>query len=417
LNKRIKLNLPFFIFKKLNSYRDKNNISSRIIKIAFFSVFLGFFVSLSAVSIGKGLQRSIKSKLYSINPDLVISTYENINRGVYTEKIKNIESVIDSIKNIKEINKVNYSIEVPSLISKNNIIETLIFKGLDDKYDYENINQFILKDENIIEKIEPNEIIISKNLFDQFNLSLNESLLLYFQTNSNQKIPNIRKYKIRGVFQTDFPDFDDNYLLGNLSSLQNLNGWGSNEFSAIEISLADKSNIDKIEKKINSLDPINRNNLVVQSVESKFQNIFNWVTIFDFNIILILVLMIIVSIISVIISTLCMVFERIKMIGILSSIGSSNRFIGRIFFYYGIEVLIKGILSGNLFFLLAYYIQNKYEIIRLNSSDYYVDSLPFILDFSILFYVNLTFIFISGFTLFLTFKSISKLVPIRNINT
>ena len=417
MNKRIKLNLPFFIFKKLKSNRDKNSISSRIIKIAFLSVFLGFFVSLSAVSIGKGLQYSIKSKLYSINPDLVISTYENINRELYSDKIKNIESLIDSVQLIKDIQKVNYSIEIPSIISKNNIIETIIFKGFDDKYSFENINQYILSDENKIEKLEPDEILISKNLFDQFNLSFNESLILYFQTDFNQKIPNVRYYKIRGVFQTDFPDFDNNYIIGNLISIQNLNNWNSFDYSAIEISLIDKSNIDLVEKKINSTDLLNINNLAIQTVESKFQNIFNWVSIFDFNIILILILMIIISIISVVISTLSMVFERIKMIGILSSIGSSNKIIGRIFFYHGFEVLIKGILAGNFIFFIVYYIQNKYEVIRLNPSDYYVDSLPFIIDFSIISYVNILFLFISGFTLFLTFKSISKLVPLKNINS
>lgn len=417
MNKRIKLNLPFFIFKKLKSNRDKNNISSRIIKIAFLSVFLGFFVSLSAVSIGKGLQYSIKSKLYSINPDIVISTYENINRGLYSDKIKNIESFLDSVQLIKDIQKVNYSIEIPSIISKNNLIETIIFKGLDDEYSFENINQFILSDENKIEKLEPDEILISKNLLDQFNLSFNESLMLYFQTDFNQKIPNVRYYKIRGVFQTDFPDFDNNYIIGNVTSIQNLNNWNSFDYSAIEISLIDKSNIDIVKKKISSIDLLNKNNLAIQTVESKFQNIFNWVSIFDFNIILILVLMIIISIISVVISTLSMVFERIKMIGILSSIGSSNKIIGRIFFYHGFEVLIKGILAGNLIFFVVYYIQNKYELIKLNPSDYYVDSLPFIIDFSIISYVNISFLFISGFTLFVTFKSISKLVPLKNINS
>ena len=57
------------------------------------------FVSLSAISIGKGLQIAIKDKLYSLSPDLVISTYENNSRGIASEKIKNFESVSSEIKN------------------------------------------------------------------------------------------------------------------------------------------------------------------------------------------------------------------------------------------------------------------------------------------------------------------------------
>ena len=172
---------------------------------------------------------------------------------MYSDKIKNIESFLDSVQLIKDIQKVNYSIEIPSIISKNNLIETIIFKGLDDEYSFENINQFILSDENKIEKLEPDEILISKNLLDQFNLSFNESLMLYFQTDFNQKIPNVRYYKIRGVFQTDFPDFDNNYIIGNITSIQNLNNWNSFDYSAIEISLIDKSNLDIVKKKLTQL--------------------------------------------------------------------------------------------------------------------------------------------------------------------
>ena len=68
---------------------DKSNISSRIIKIAIFSVFVGIFVSLSAVSIGKGLQVSIKETLFNISSDISISSYENNNRGITSTDAQN----------------------------------------------------------------------------------------------------------------------------------------------------------------------------------------------------------------------------------------------------------------------------------------------------------------------------------------
>ena len=94
LSKIFNLNLPFFIYRKLRSSNDKSNISSRIIKIAVISVFLGVFVSLSAISIGKGLQSAIKEKLYSLSADITISTYENNSRGIASEKIDNFHYLV-----------------------------------------------------------------------------------------------------------------------------------------------------------------------------------------------------------------------------------------------------------------------------------------------------------------------------------
>ena len=95
------MNLPLFhIYRKLKTNTDKSNISSRIIKIAIFSVFIGIFVSLSAVSIGKGLQKEIKEKLFNISSDISISNYENNNRGISSEIIQESENIIDEIKTL-----------------------------------------------------------------------------------------------------------------------------------------------------------------------------------------------------------------------------------------------------------------------------------------------------------------------------
>ena len=90
------LNLPLFIYNKLKSSSDKSNISSRIIKIAIFSVFLGVFISLCSISIGKGLQISIKDKLYSLNEGKWLEIPSNLPL-CYTKKIKD-QQWIKSLK-------------------------------------------------------------------------------------------------------------------------------------------------------------------------------------------------------------------------------------------------------------------------------------------------------------------------------
>tara|TARA_A100001011_G_scaffold84408_2_gene88213 strand:+ start:2895 stop:4145 length:1251 start_codon:yes stop_codon:yes gene_type:complete len=416
LNKIFNLNLPFFIYRKLRSSNDKSNISSRIIKIAVISVFLGVFVSLSAISIGKGLQIAIKDKLYSISSDLVISTYENNSRGIASEKINNFESVNSEIKNAFPTIKFEKIIEKPTLISVDNSFETVIFRGVNNGYNFRDFNKFIIGSK-IKNDITNNEIIISKSLSDKLKISVGQILTLYFQVNNNQRIPNVRSFNVSYIYETDFPDYDNNYIIGNLEILQNVYKWSKNDYANIEISIEDKSQISLIEKSISLLSSFEKNNLSTKTVQSKYTNIFSWISIFDFNILIITFLMILVAIISVVISLFILIFERIKMIGILTSMGSTNNSLSRIFIYQGIEIVLTGMIPANILFFTISVIQNSYGFLKLNPNDYYVETIPFFLEPYYIISLNLIFILISFIVLSITFVSITRFAPKLNINS
>ena len=416
MNKIFNLNLPFFIYRKLRSSNDKNNISSRIIKIAVISVFLGVFVSLSAISIGKGLQIAIKDKLYSLSPDLVISTYENNSRGIASEKINNFESIISEIKNALTDIEIEKTIEKPTLISVDNSFETVIFRGVNNGYNFRDFNKFIIGSK-IINDITNNEIIISKSLSDNLKILVGQNLTLYFQANNNQRIPNVRSFKVSHIYETDFPDFDNNYIIGNLETLQNVYKWSKNDFANIEISIEDKSQISLIEKSISLLNSFKKNNLSTKTVQSKYANIFSWISIFDFNILIITFLMILVAIISVVISLFILIFERMKMIGILTSMGSTNNSLSRIFIYQGIEIVLTGMIPANILFFTISVVQNSYGFLKLNPDDYYVETIPFFIDPYYIISLNFIFILISFIVLSITFVSITRFTPKLNINS
>ena len=416
MNKIFNLNLPFFIYRKLRSSNDKSNISSRIIKIAVISVFLGVFVSLSAISIGKGLQIAIKDKLYSLSPDLVISTYENNSRGIASEKINNFESINNEIKNTLKGIEIEKTIEKPTLISVDNSFETVIFRGVNNGYNFRDFNKFIIGSK-IKNDITNNEIIISKLLSDNLKILVGQNLTLYFQVNNNQRIPNVRSFKVSHIYETDFPDFGNNYIIGNLETLQNVYKWSKNDFANIEISVEDKLQISLIEKSISLLKSFEKNNLSTKTVQSKYANIFSWISIFDFNILIITFLMILVAIISVIISLFILIFERIKMIGILTSMGSTNNSLSRIFIYQGIEIILTGMIPANILFFTISAIQNSFGFLKLNPDDYYVETIPFILEPYYIISLNFIFILISIIVLSITFVSITRFTPKLNINS
>ena len=185
----------------------------------------------------------------------------------------------------------------------------------------------------------------------------------------------------------------------------------------IEISTKNNSNIMDIENSIMELESIELNNLSVKSIISKYENIFSWIAIFDFNILIITLLMVIVAIISVIISIFTMIFERVKMIGIMTSLGANEASLSKIFIYQGVNIFLKGMIPANITFLIIAIIQDKLKIIKLNPEDYYFDSIPFVIDPVYIFSLNFIFILITTIILSFTFVSVTKFSPIININS
>jgi lipoprotein-releasing system permease protein len=127
--------------------------------------------------------------------------------------------------------------------------------------------------------------------------------------------------------------------------------------------------------------------------------------------------MVAVAIISIIISIFTLIFERVKMIGIMTSLGANDSSLSKIFIYQGVNIILKGMIPGNIAFLITAIIQNKLKVIRLNPDDYYIDSIPFVIDLTYILSLNFIFILITTIVLSFTFVSVTKFSPILNINS
>jgi len=413
----IVLNLPYYIYKKLSRNKNKFTISSRIIKISTISVSIGILVTLISFSIGKGLQIEIKNKMFSIQSDIIISSYENIETGISLNPI-NKSNLLNSLINEGLVySNIFYSVDKPSLLLSNEDFESLIFRGLDNNYDIKKFNELFIKDGKDLNQINKNEILISSSLAQRNDIDLNQKIRIFFNKDFSQKIPNVRSFKVIGFFETEFLEFDNNVILGNIEDIKDIYSWENNDIGNLNIIIKNKDDIIAYEKILNSSNYLIENDLRASSVFSKNENIFNWISIFDFNIIIIVSVMILVALVNIIIALMVLIFERNKMIGILKSMGANNNLIRKIFLYKGADIIIKGLLYGNIIFFIIVFIQKSFNIIKLNSEDYYVDILPFHLDSKYILGLNALFISISIFVLWSTFSIISKISPSKIINS
>jgi lipoprotein-releasing system permease protein len=114
---------------------------------------------------------------------------------------------------------------------------------------------------------------------------------------------------------------------------------------------------------------------------------------------IILIIMIVVGVINMATALLVMILERSRMIGLLQTLGASNRLIQTIFLWNGAKIFLRGLLWGNLLGLVFYFSQYYGEWIRLDPKTYFVEVAPVFLSAPQIILLNLLVIGVSLFFL------------------
>jgi len=393
---------------------NKNSISNRIINIAIIAVSIGVTIIITAISTGKGLQEKIKSKTVAFNGHISITPFENNESQISVLPFQDDLKLRKTIKKSDGINVIN-SVAFDGVILKNkNDFEGGLFKGVDYNYNWDAIKEFLVEGNypKINKKNISNEIILSKVIANRLSLDLGDNIDLYFQNPKNQNKPYRSRFKIVGLFYSGFPDIDNNLIYGDIDQIRRVKKWETNKIGGYEIFINNIYNSDKVSEKIYNDLPSNLDSI---SISKKYNSIFQWISLFDFNIIIILIIVIIVSIVNLSTAILILIFERSKMISLLKIMGLKNFVIKKIFLWSGLLIILKGLLIGNFFGLLFFIIQKKYGLIKLDPETYFVEVAPVILSFREILYTNFLFVVVCVFLLWIPLNIILRITPSKSL--
>jgi len=206
-------------------------------------------------------------------------------------------------------------------------------------------------------------------------LKIGDSFYTYFI----QDQVRARKFKIIGIYATNFVEYDKLFIITDLRHVQNLNNWTEKQISGFELVISDFDKIDETGENINdfiSKSSIYNNLYFTQTIKQLNPQIFGWLDLLDMNVWVILFLMLAVAGFNMISGLLILILERTNMIGILKSLGATNWSIRKIFLYHSFFLIGKGMIWGNFIGLLICTIQYFTGVIPLDPEAYYVTSVP-----------------------------------------
>ncbi len=355
-----------------------------------------------AIGTTNGLKAAIQDTISNTESDLNISRIYNNNE---LDPIIIDSTTITEIINIYGVKNIHSIINKPTIISVNKELEGVILKGIESSYKPEIIKNNIISG-SYFNDTTKYEIIISSNQAKKLNLNVGESCILHFLTKKNNFKK--RKFFVCGIFHMENETFNNNFSFAKKEVIQKINKWDKEEVSNYEIELGKSKNTERITERINKL--LNYD-LIAQSMHTRFPAIFNWINLFEKNMLFILIIMSIICLINITNALLILVLERMKMIGTLKSYGCSNYSILKIFLYNSWKITLTGIFCGNTIGIIICLIQEKIEIIKLDSASYFVNYLPISIDINLILLMNIITFSIVQISILLPYFIIKKITP------
>jgi len=408
------LNLEYFIAKRLITARDhKSSISAPIIKIAIAAIAIGMIMMIISVATGIGLQQKIRQKVAAFNGHIIITNYDENQSQLSLTPISTHQDFYPKFKNVEGINHIQAVATKSGIIRTETAFEGIIFKGVGKEYRWNNLQEYLVSGKlpNLNSQLNE-EVLISEFLAKRLNLKVGDKFNTFFMKEDSNQKPNLRVFKITGIFNSGFQEFDSTYIIGDIRHIQRINKWEFDQVGAFEVFVDD---FNFIQEKGQEVYEKTGSTLDTQTIIEKYYYIFEWLKLFDFNIIVILIIMIAVATINMVVALLVLILERTQMIGILKSMGANNWAVRKIFLYNAFYLISKGLIWGNVIGIGMLVIQQNFGIIKLNPENYYVNEAPVFIDFGYIFQLNIGTILICLLILLIPSYIITKISPIKAI--
>jgi len=241
---------------------------------------------------------------------------------------------------------------------------------------------------------------------------LNDRVNTYFLKEDTSKPPNIRTFNIVGIYDSGFKEFDELYVIGDITHIQKLNKWEDDQVGRFEVFINDFDNLQTTGNAIFKEIPSDLN---AETIDEKFPIIFEWIKIFDNNTYGIIGIMILVAGINMITALLVLILERTQMIGILKALGSNNLSIRKVFLYNATYLILKGLFWGNLIGISLLLLQKYFGLFPLDPKTYYVSAVPVYINVAYIIAVNICTFVLCLLMLIIPSIIVTKISPVKAI--
>lgn len=359
------------------AFNQQRSFSRFIIRLSIVATVISVAVMIITLAFANGFQEKVSQKVFSFWGHIRIQEKQPFKALIAEETplVKN-DSLVDIIKKDARIASIHPFATKYGMLKTKDEMEGVLVKGLDSTYDFDHIRDFIKEGRTIQFKDSSynREILLSSYTAGQLGLKLNDRILIYFirppDRTGEQKIGS-DKLTVVGIYKTGIEEFDKTFAIADIKLIRRLNFWSRDQIGGYEIFLKDYKQIDDVADEIYYLENFPPT-WDTQSVRNVSPNIFDWLNMQDVTRNVLIGFMIIVALINLITCLIILVLERVRMIGILKSLGATDWTVQKIFLQHSLIITVTGIVIGAVVGLGILYLQDATGFIKLKEEAYYL---------------------------------------------
>ncbi|GCD78184.1 permease [Thermaurantimonas aggregans] len=327
-----------------------------------------------AIVTGTGLQHEIKNKIYSFRGHIQVKKYVDDADLLESESIVLNEALLSAIKAHPSVRHVQSSAYRTAILKSSNYFDGCVLKGLDEHFDANRLGSYLTAGKFFQKRkgSESDSMVISAHHARVLDVKVGDRLAVHFIREA-PKPPLLRYLYISGIYESGVEDVDKQFAWVDIDVIRSVNRWETDEVGALEVFIKEGSKPEEVAAELSAVLPFD---LQAVSAQMAFRQLFQWMDLFDINILIIIIVMVVVSAINLSSALMILIVERTRMIGLLKALGAENALITKIFLYKAFVVLTRGLFIGNVVALGYAWMQREWKIIKLDQTAYFVDSVP-----------------------------------------
>lgn len=371
-------------------------------KIVMTCVAVSFLIMIIAVSVSSGFRHEIREGISSIAGDVQL-TRPDMNYMEEGSPIAASPSYLSLIEDLPCTEAVMPAVYRAGIVKEGEDIYGVVVKGRPGR----------ISDSLAL------AVAIPESFAKKAGISVGERMLTYFVGEKMQ----VRQFNVAEIYESGV-DPDGKFLVyADIEDMRRLNGWAADQASLLEVVLNPDFKTEKGMKEsasqigfiMNAYEQEDDDTLIATSAISKYPQLFGWLSLIDFNVFFILLLMTIVAGFNMISGLLIMLFENISTIGLLKSLGMTDMSISKVFLSSSAVLVLKGMAVGNAVAILFCIIQGTTHLLRLNPENYFVSYVPVHLDLGLIVVADLAAMAMIMLLLLIPSLFISKVDPAQTV--
>ena len=379
------MSFPFYLARRFYTARPargRRRSSAPAVLVATFGVAVGLVVMLVAVAVAKGFQQEVRNKITGFGSHIEILDMASF-QSPEDFPIVAGTSFLDTLRRVPDVKHVQRVSQKMGILKTNEHFVAIGLKGVGEDFDAGFMRSSLTDGEwlQFSDTVASNRIVISKRLATQLGLGVNSRVYAYFF----EDVVKMRRFTVSGIYDTNLSQFDEVFVLTDRYTVNLLNGWQRDKCSQVEVVTSDFDRSEAVLPQMHALLRQHTDTGGMQPValsikqDPRAASTFQWIELLDFDIVVVLVLMVLVAGFTMISGLLILILERVQTIGVLKAVGATNTQLRHAFLWLAAMIIGRGMLIGNALGLGLIAVQYYWAPLRLDPASYYVEQVPVLL--------------------------------------